>query len=208
MLLQAYDFLGKTEAGAIWLSHRQESGQPGTSPYAYYQFWLSIADADVERYLKLFTGMFLLEIEELAARHQQAPHAREAQRALAQQATSLLHGESKMQGAEAAAKALFSGEVRGLEKDVLEEIFSSVPSTDHSLADLQSEGPLLVEVLAQTSLAKSKGEARKHLLANAISVNGNRAKGVDARLSQGDLLHGAVVFLRRGKKAWHVTRWQ
>src|SRR5690606_26704743 len=82
---------GKTESGAIWLSHKRPSGQPGTSPYAYYQFWLNTADADVQRYLLIFTDLEVDAIGALCAAHDAEPHKREAQRTLAREATTLLH---------------------------------------------------------------------------------------------------------------------
>jgi tyrosyl-tRNA synthetase len=199
---------GKTEAGAIWLSHRRASGEPGTSPYAYYQFWFNVADADVRSYLLVFTDLEPVSIDDLMARHQAAPHQREAQRALARQATALLHGAEAMHRAEDAAKALFSGDVRGLDLETLDEVFASAPSSEHARTELEGEGVSLVDVVAQTTLAKSKGEARKHLDAGAISVNGTRAAGSSTRLTTTDLIHGSVALLRRGKKAWHVTRWR
>ena len=191
---------GKTESGAVWLSaHR-------TSPYAYYQFWLNAADADVDKFLKIFTDLTLDEIEELTARHADAPFKREAQRTLAQHATTILHGEVAMQNAEAAAAALFSGEVASLDVQTLEEVFAEVPSSTHARSELEAGAPL-VEILPQTSLASSKSEARTHLNAGAVSVNGQKVEGEDAVLTTDHLLHGSVITLRRGKKNWHVTRW-
>jgi tyrosyl-tRNA synthetase len=198
---------GKSEKGAIWLSHHRPSGEPGTSPYAYYQFWLNAADADVRRYLLTFTDIPVPEIEELCLRHASAPHEREAQRRLAREATTLLHGAEAMAQAEAAARSLFEGNVRELDEATLEEVFALAPATEHPLAELTGDGALLVDVLARTSLAKSKSDARKHLEAGAISVNGERVDGIGTRLTAQNLLHGKVALLRRGKKAWHVTRW-
>jgi tyrosyl-tRNA synthetase len=199
---------GKSEAGAVWLTHERQSGQPGTSPYAYYQFWLNVSDEDVRRYLSIFTELPLATIDELTAAHAAAPHERIAQRALAEHATSLLHGAEALQRAQAAATALFSGAVRELDAQTLAEAFADVPSSEHDRAQLGGDGIALVDVLAQTSLAKSKGEARKHLDAGAVCVNGDKVSALDARLTTGDLLGDAVVLLRRGKKAWHVTRWR
>lgn len=199
---------GKTEAGAIWLSHQRPSGSPGTSPYGYYQFWLNVADTEVESYLLRFTELGLEEVASLLSEHRAAPHSRIAQRRLAREATTLLHGPSAMAKAEAAATALFSGEVQQLDEETLEEVFASVPATVHSRAELEAAGVSLIDLLANTSLAKSKGDARKHLVAGAISLNGQRVGGVETRVTQARLLFGKVALLRRGKKAWHVTRWE
>lgn len=199
---------GKTETGAVWLSHKRPGGEAGTSPYGYFQFWLNVADADVESYLLRFTELSLEEIAAALVEHRAAPHARVAQRLLAQQATALLHGQPSMARAEAAAAALFSGEVRELDQETLEEVFASVPATLHARSELGGAGAALVDLLAASSLAKSKSDARKHLGAGAIWLNGQRAGGVDARLTESDLLFGTIALLRRGKKAWHVTRWE
>lgn len=197
---------GKTETGAIWLSHKRPSGAPGTSPYAYYQFWLNTSDADVRKYLCIFTDLPLDEIKSLCAQHEAEPHLRLAQRTLAQHATSLLHGEKAMHAAEDAARALFSGEVSALDADTLDEVFAAVASTTHDREALLTGAPL-VDILAETSLAKSKREAREHLTSGAVSVNGEKADP-DRVLALHDLLHERVILLRRGKKSWHVTRWE
>ncbi len=196
---------GKTESGAIWLSHKRPSGEPGTSPYAYYQFWLNSTDDDVRKYLLIFSDRSPAEINALCDAHQAEPHKREAQRALAREATALLHGDSAMQQAEDAARALFSGDVAHLDLETLDEVFGAVPATTHAKAQLGA-GVALVDLLPETSLCKSKREAREHLSKGAVSVNGT-VRSVDDSLTTDDLLHGSVALLRRGKKAWHVTRW-
>ncbi|TVQ81887.1 MAG: tyrosine--tRNA ligase [Phycisphaeraceae bacterium] len=198
---------GKTESGAIWLSHKRPSGQPGTSPYAYYQFWLNTADADVQRYLLIFTDLEVDAIRELCTAHEQQPHLREAQRTLAREATTLLHGKDAMDRAEAAAGALFSGEVAHLDLDTINEVFSEVPSSEHPIASLAGGGVPLVDILAETTLCKSKREAREFLTNGAITINGRKAAPEDT-LTPDHLLHASVAILRRGKKAWHVTRWR
>ncbi len=198
---------GKTESGAIWLSHKRPSGEPGSSPYAYYQFWLNAADADLRNFLLIFTDISDGEVVDLCARHEAEPHKREAQRTLAQHATTLLHGKDAMQHAEHAAQALFSGDVASMDLDALTEVFAEAPHTDHARASLSGDGAPLTDVLAQTSLASSKGEARKHLAAGAISINGRKITIADAHITAADLLHDHVALLRRGKKTWHVTRW-
>jgi len=197
---------GKTESGAVWLSHlRPVSNEPGTSPYAYHQFWLNASDDEVGRYLRVFTDLSLEEIEALEREQAKAPQHRLAQRTLAQRATALLHGDAAMRAAEAAAEALFSGEVASLDEATLDEVFATVASTKHDRWMLDGEGADPVELLAQTSLASSKSEARKHLAANAISVNGKKIDA-DMRLTRDWLLHDRVLCVRRGKKSWHVCR--
>jgi len=197
---------GKSEAGAVWLSAPRAGSSVGTSAYAYSQFWLNADDADVGKFLRLFTLLSKDEIESLERSSAENPAAREAQRALSRFATSMLHGDAERERAEAAARALFSGDVRELDEALFEDVLSSAPSSTHERARLVGEGVPLVDVLAETTLASSKSEARKHLSAGAVSVNGEKADA-ERRLVESDLLHGRAIALRRGKKAWHVTRW-
>jgi tyrosyl-tRNA synthetase len=191
---------GKTESGAIWLSaHR-------TSPYAFRQFWLNTSDDDVPRFLRYFTTMPRERIEALEAEHAQSPGARVAHKALADHMTTMLHGESEAQRAAAAAGALFSGDVAGLDEPTLAEVFEGVPSSEHPKSLLAGEGVPLADFLTETTLARSKRESREFLGSGAVSVNGSKADG-EGRLTAGDLLHGSTILLRRGKKSWHVTRW-
>lgn len=192
---------GKSESGAIWLSPER------TSPYAFYQFWLNTQDADVIRYLKLFTFLGEPEIEELAAQHQRDPGQRAAHRALARQMTELLHGLTERTNAEAAAEALFSGDVSKLPLHALNHFAATVPTSQHAKEQLAGEGLPLLDLLALTTLASSKREAREFLQNGSVNVNGRKALLTD-RLTSADLLHGEIIALRRGKKNWHLTRWQ
>ncbi len=192
---------GKTESGAIWLTPER------TSPYAYYQFWLNSTDADVGRYLRIFTLHPQDKIEAIEAEHAKDPGQRVAHRELARAATAILYGDEAVQQAEAAAKALFSGDISGLPESTLNEVFASAPSSEHDKALLAGEGVPLSDFLTQTTLAKSKREAREFLTAGSVMVNTRKA-GPEDKLTAADLLHGKVIALRRGKKSWHVTRWK
>lgn len=191
---------GKTESGAVWLSPKR------TSPYAYYQFWLNAADADVERFLKVFTFIDVDEIAALMQRHAANPGAREAQRTLAQHATDILHGFTERQKAEQAAQALFAGDIVSLPIETLRDALAAAPTTQHPRAQLEGEGVALIDLLPQTSLCKSKTEARTFLTDGSISVNCTKATLAD-RLTPTNLLGNELIALRRGKKNWHVTRW-
>lgn len=191
---------GKTESGAIWLTADR------TSPYAYYQFWLNTTDADVSRFLRIFTLLSKGEIERIEANHAKDPGQRIAQRTLAREATELLHGKAEMDHAENAAKALFSGDIASLPERLLEEVLSSAPSSTHNKSLLDGEGISLIDLLVETGLAKSKRESREFLTNGSVSVNG-RTVGVEDRANTTHLLHGKLIALRRGKKTWHVTRW-
>ncbi|QOI99476.1 MAG: tyrosine--tRNA ligase [Phycisphaeraceae bacterium] len=190
---------GKTESGAVWLTADR------TSPYAFYQFWLNTADADLPRFLRTFTLLPREEIEALEAAHAANPGAREAHRALARHLTALLHGNAQADLAEHAAKALFSGDVASLPLDTLEHVMAGVPSSTHDKAALHAGVPL-AEFLVTTALAASKREAREFLTNGSVLVNGRKA-APDDTLTTASLLHGSLTAIRRGKKNWHLARW-
>jgi tyrosyl-tRNA synthetase len=192
--------IGKTEHGAIWLSADR------TSPYAFYQYWINTDDADVVRFLKWFTFLREEEVAALADRHATAPEQRAAHRELARQMTRTIHGDDELAKVEAASKALFEGDVRSLPEDMLRDVFADVPHSKHDKTQLSGAGVSLVDLLAETTLASSKREARQFLQAGAVLLNGDKA-GPEARVASEHLLHGHTILLKRGKKLWHATRW-
>lgn len=194
--------MGKSAQGAVWLTADR------TSPYAFHQYWINVPDADVGRFLRLFTSCSREEVEAIEAAHRSAPHERSAQKLLARSMTDRLHGESERQRVEHAAEALFGrGDVRSLDAATLNEIAAEIPTSDHEGARLAGEGLALAEVLAETTLATSRREARELLAAGAVAVNGERAAG-DRRLRTADLVGERLVLLRRGRRQWHATRWR
>jgi tyrosyl-tRNA synthetase len=193
---------GKSEAGAVWLSG------PRTTPYAFHQFWLNTADADVERFLKMFTLLSRAEIESLVEQHNAAPERRVAQRALADNVTAIVHGKDAVERANAAASALFSGEVAKLDRDTLHEVFSAAPSSEHAMSALDGEGWSIVDALAETGLASSKSQAKEFVKGGGVTINGETKAAMDTRLTREHLLHNEVILLRRGKKNWHVMRFR
>jgi tyrosyl-tRNA synthetase len=193
--------LGKTEQGTIWLD-------PGrTSPYRFYQFWLNTSDADVIPYLKYFTWLNQEEIGALAEAVAQRPEAREAQRILARELTRTVHGDEALAQAEKASQALFGGDIAGLTAAEIEDIFAEAPASELPKMELEGDGKPLVDLLADTGLAKSKGEARRLLASGGVYVNNVRA-GDDptqmVRLSQA--VDGRFIILRVGKKQYHLVR--
>ena len=192
---------GKSESGAVWLTADR------TSPYAFHQFWMNADDADIPRFLRTFTFKTADEISELELELVAHPGARVAHRALADEITTRLHGQQACERANAAARALFSGDVATLDAQTLAEVFADVASAQFDARGLAGDGRDLVEVLVTGQLAKSNREAREFLQNNSITVNGQRV-GPDRRLTNDDLLHGTTVLLRRGKKQWLVTAWK
>ncbi|PHQ81370.1 MAG: tyrosine--tRNA ligase [Phycisphaera sp.] len=191
---------GKTESGAIWLTAKR------TSPYAYYQFWLNASDCDVGRFLRTFTLLDRQEIERLEAEVAANPAVREAQKALAYEATSLLHGKAEADAAIQASKALFADNIASLPEATLLQVLADVPTSRHDISKLDG-GISLVELLIETELAKSKRQAREFLCAGSVNVNGTKAN-IDTCLSRDDLLHNSLIAIRRGKKNRHLTIWE
>ncbi len=189
---------GKSESGAVWLTADR------TSPYEFHQFWLNASDADVIRFLKIFTFRTREEIAELEQALAAAPGERTAQRALADDVTTLVHGSEACARAQAIARALFTGDVRSLNAATLAEALPGMASTVFAATDPAATD--IVEVLVTTGLAQSRRQAREFLDNGSISVNGEKINA-DRRLSPADVLAGGVILLRRGKKLWHATLW-
>jgi len=192
---------GKTETGAIWLAAQR------TSPYAFYQFWVNADDADVPKFLRTFTLFSHDEIRALEAEHQNNPGARAAHRALAQHMTELLHGAEGVAQAQKATEALFSGNVAELSEVGISDLFGSAPTVALEKNKLAGPGYPVADLLVDGGVAKSKREAREFLNNRAILING-RTPGAEELIKSDWLLHGAVLLIRRGKKAWHVTRFR
>jgi tyrosyl-tRNA synthetase len=190
---------GKTESGAVWLSEAR------TSPYAFYQFWLNTPDADVVKYLKIFSFLAHEELTRLAAEHDANPGARAAHRALAEHMTALLHGESGLAHAKSASQALFSGDVASLPRATLEELFQSAPSVTLPKARLEGEGAPAIDFLVEAGVVKSKREARELLSTSAIMISARKAD-TETHVTSEWLLFGEIALIRRGKKTWHVAR--
>jgi len=192
----------KSEGSAIWLTADR------TSPWAFYQYWLNVADADAVRFLKIYTLLSREEVEALAKAQEAAPEERAGQRALARELTAQLHGEAELRRVQLASEAVFgSGDLRALDAATLAEVVADLPHSEEPRAALAGEGEALVELLPRTTLASSKREAREFLRSGAVRVNGRRAGEAD-RLSAADLLDGGTLLLRRGKKAWHAVLWR
>ena len=191
---------GKTEAGAIWLDPQR------TSPFRFYQFWLNTDDRDVVRYLKCFTFLERDAIEELARATREKPEAREAQRALAREVTTLVHGGEQVARAERAAAVLFADIHESLtvaDKDDVLMAYGDAPSTELTLPP---DGISLVELLATVKLASSRSEATRLVKSGGVYVNNVRAQNEKARVTIADAVGGEVIVLRKGRREQHVVR--
>ncbi|AZL09758.1 tyrosine--tRNA ligase [Brevibacterium aurantiacum] len=188
---------GKTESGTVWLDESL------TSPYAFSQFWLNADDRDVVKYLKVFSFRSLEEIEQIEAEFTAAPHTRLAQKVLAEDVTTLVHGKEKYEQAIAAASALFGGgELASLDAATLGAATSELPRGDVSSAQL-AEGVPVADAFVTAGIVKSKGEARRAIKDGGAYVNNVKVTGDDQTLTPTEVLPtegGGVILLRRGKK--------
>jgi tyrosyl-tRNA synthetase len=184
---------GKTESGTVWLSPEL------TSPYAFYQFWLNSEDAKVGEYLRIFSDRDLAEIDELVAESEKAPAARIAQRALAADVTTLVHGADETRAAEHAAKALFGrAELADLPEPVLEAALAEAP---HAKLEAGEELPSVVDALVATGLANSRSAARRTVGEGGAYVNNVRVTEPDSPLADSALLYGRWLVVRKGKRS-------
>ncbi len=195
---------GKTESGTVWLDASR------TSPYAFYQFWMNTADADVYRFLRYFTFLDTAAIEEIERIDAEAQGRRSAQGILAREVTTLVHGEEGMQAAERISHALFSGDVSQLaDSDFAQLAQDGLPSLVVSGGER-----LLVDLLVETGLAVTPrgevtlGQARKFVQEGAVSVNGAKCDDLLAQLSAQTAIFGKYHLLRRGKKQFYLLVWQ
>jgi tyrosyl-tRNA synthetase len=189
---------GKSEEGAnVWLDPRR------TSPYEMYQFLMRSDDAVVGGYLRAYTFRSHEEITALDEATRSEPGRRLAQRALAHDVVTLVHGELEAENAEHASAVLFSEDIAGLDEATLLAVMSDVPSTDIPREELPVA---VVDLLVRTTLASSRGEARRVIEQGGAYVNNRKVDGVDAALDAGGLLHGRYAILRRGKAAQHLVR--
>jgi len=182
---------GKTESGSIWLSSEL------TSPYAFFQFWMNADDKDVITYLKVFTELSRSEIDDLAEQTVAKPAARAAQRVLAEQVTTLLHGADETKRVIAASQALFGrGELRELNAATLAAAMAEAPTGEARLGD----GATIVDLLVTSGLVESKSAGRRAVKEGGAYVNNVKVTDEDWRPSGTDLLDGGWLVLRRGKR--------
>lgn len=188
---------GKTEGGNVWLDPEK------TSPYEFYQFWLNSSDADSANYIRIFTLRSKSEIEELETQHNEAPHLRILQKAIAEDITSRVHGVEALKTAIAASNILFgkstADDLRSLSEKDFFAIFDGVPQATVSKEDFGDALSIVDALAAKTGFLSSNGEARRELKANAISVNKDKV-GEEFKLTKEHLINDRYVLLGKGKK--------
>ncbi|MBE2199963.1 MAG: tyrosine--tRNA ligase [Anaerolinea sp.] len=191
---------GKTAGGSVWLSAAK------TSPYRFYQFWLNTDDADVVNYLRYFTWRTPAGVAELETALLERPHLREAQRALAQDVTRMIHGETAVTKAEKAAAVLFGGDLDGLDANDIRDIFADVPSSEVAKAEFDGEGMAMVDLLALTGVEQSKGAAKRALQGGGVYLNNQRISDQEQRVTLAHAIEGQFMVLRKGKKQYHLVQ--
>ncbi|MDR3298475.1 MAG: tyrosine--tRNA ligase [Candidatus Accumulibacter sp.] len=189
---------GKTESGAVWLDAKK------TSPYAFYQFWLNTADADVYQFLRFFTFLSGAEIEFIETVDRTSGRRPEAQRVLAEQVTELVHGKAALEAARRIGNSLFSGDMAAL----TESDFEQLAQDGAPGVTLEKTAAGLIEVLVAAGLAKSKSEARTFLQSGGVSVNGTPVKALDRQITDTERRFGRFTLLRRGKKSYALVNWR
>ena len=190
---------GKTEKGNIWLDKTK------TSPYKFYQFWLNSSDEDAKQYIKIFTLKSQEEIVKLTSEHEETPHLRILQKAIADEVTLRVHNKEDLETSTKASSILFgkstTDDLKALDENTFLAVFEGVPQFEMSNADLSSG---ILNVLAEkTKVFTSKGEARRMIQSNAVSINKERITE-DFQLSENNLLNGKYILAQKGKKNYFL----
>ncbi len=186
---------GKTAGGAVWLDPNK------TTPYEFYQFWANTDDRDVVKYLKFFTFLSKEQIEALEEKVKTEPHKREAQKALAEEMTRFVHGEAMLEQAKKITAALFSGDIKSLTADEIEQGFKEMPTFEAA-----RETKNIVDWLVDIGIEPSKRQAREDITNGAISMNGDRVSDVAFEVTPEHAFDGRFIIIRKGKKNYSLVR--
>lgn len=193
---------GKTESGNVWLDPER------TSPYQFYQFWLNTSDEDAERYIKIFTLLSKEEIEGLVSQHKEAPHVRILQKKLAEEITKMVHSTEEYEMAVEASQILFGNgtaeQLRKLNESTFLSVFEGVPQFMVSKSEI-GNGMNVVELLAEkTAVFPSKGELRRTIQANGLSINKEKISDPECVISTDYLIGGKYILAQKGKKNYYL----
>lgn len=194
---------GKTENGNIWLDRNR------TSPYAFYQFWLNVADEDAERYIKIFTSLDRPTVEDLVAQHRQDPGLRLLQKRLAEEVTVMVHSREDYEAAVEASSILFGKSTKDslvkLDEQTLLDVFAGVPQFTFDRSLLEGEGVKAVDLTVEhTQCFASKGEMRKLTQGGGVSLNKEKLTAADRPITPADLLDGKYLLVQQGKKKYFL----
>jgi tyrosyl-tRNA synthetase len=191
---------GKTADGAVWLDPAK------TSPYRFYQFFMRAEDAEVSKLLKLLTFLAPERIAELEAEQAANPGARPAQRALARELTTLVHGADAMAAAVKASDILFGGSLQGVAEEVFRDVVGEAPTVSLERARLEGAGLPLIDLLVHGALSSSRGQAKKDIEGGGIYLNNVRAGDLGRSATAADLLFGRYLLLRKGKRTYALVQ--
>jgi tyrosyl-tRNA synthetase len=193
---------GKTEKGNVWLDPEK------TSPYEFYQFWINTSDEDAERYIKIFTELDKLTIDNLIAEHRTAPHNRLLQKRLAEELTLMIHGSKALQIAKTTSEFLFgNGSIdllKNLDSNSILSIFAAIPQYRIS-HDILAKGIGIIDLLAnQTNILSSKGEARRMIANNGIYINKQLVNDENLIINNDCLIQNQFIVIQKGKKNYFL----
>ncbi|HKI89167.1 MAG TPA: tyrosine--tRNA ligase [Draconibacterium sp.] len=193
---------GKTEHGNVWLDPER------TSPYEFYQFWLNTSDNDAERYIKIFTVLSKDEIDSLVTEHKEAPHARLLQKKLAEEVTTMVHSKEDYEMAVEASQILFgkgtAQQLRKLNESTFLAVFDGVPQFNLAKAEVE-KGVNVVDLLAEkTEVFPSKGELRRTIKGNGLSINKDKVTDLDLMVDNTFLIDGKYILAQKGKKNYYL----
>ena len=191
---------GKTESGAVWLDPAK------TSPYRFYQFFINTEDSMVLDYLRKFTFLTAEEIDGLGSRHGSDPGAREAHRVLAREVTTLVHGKSASDDAVRASEIMFGGGLEGITEALFRDVAQEIPTREIPRERFGGPGLPIAEVLVQSGLSPSKGQARKDIEGGGIYLNNTRVTEAGRQVATSDLLFGRYLLLRKGKRSYVLVQ--
>lgn len=194
---------GKTEEGNVWLDAMR------TSPYKFYQFWLNTSDDDAERYIKIFTLLDKASVEALIGEHRKAPHQRMLQNKLAEEVTVMVHGRDALEKARQASAILFGKSteenLRNLDAETLLDIFAGVPQFELEKSKIEQELNIVDFLAEETDIFPSKGEARKMLKGNGVSINKSKVD-MNKNIGLDDILLDQYILAQKGKKNYFLVR--
>ena len=193
---------GKTESGNVWLDPKL------TTPYKFYQFWLNVSDDDAEKYIKIFTLLGKEDVAALVKEQEVAPHLRPLQKRLAQEVTCMVHGDNEYDKAVEASQILFgkatTESLSKLDKETFLSVFEGVPTFEVARNKLDAGVPIVELLAGETEAFPSKGELRRTIKGNGLSLNKARVSDQDYLVTQADLLNGSYLLVQKGKKNYTI----
>lgn len=194
---------GKTEGGNIWLDAKR------TSPYKFYQYWLNASDEDAENYIKIFTFLDKVAVDELIEEHKKAPHLRLIQKRIGEEVTVMTHGREAWENAVRASSILFgkstADDLKSIDEQTFLDIFEGVPQADLPRADLKNGIDIVDALNEKSGFLKSNGESRRALKENSISINKEKVKDGFV-LTENDLIANQFILMQRGKRNYFLLK--